>query len=94
MVKLFLQIGVAYHCYGANDERMGRLDEIHKRHPNLFILMTECCQGFRKTTHPFTPALLGDWDGVRDYAQGVMKVSTVLSSMSFYECYKFDIIFV
>jgi len=77
MVKLIIfNIGVAYHCYGVSNAMMSRLDSVHKTHPNLFLLMTECCQGFRKITNPLTPARLGDWGSGQDYAQNIMHVSS------------------
>jgi glucosylceramidase len=62
--------GIAYHCYLAKNGEA--VDAVHKKHPNPFILMTECCQNFRKNTDPFTPSTLGDWDHARDYASNVM----------------------
>jgi hypothetical protein len=73
LIKFVTFLGIAYHCYLAKNTEA--VDAVHKKHPNPFILMTECCQNFRKNTDPFTPSTLGDWDHARDYAHNVMNVS-------------------
>ena len=64
--------GIAYHCY--LDPNLTWIGEVHKKYPEQFILMSECCQHFRPNTDPLTPASLGDWDEAKGYIQRVMKV--------------------
>ncbi|CAG2165684.1 unnamed protein product, partial [Oppiella nova] len=62
--------GIAFHCYLAN--RYAAVDELHKKYPDIFTMMTECCQNFRLNTNPFTPSTLGDWDQARDYTEQII----------------------
>ncbi|CAG2104823.1 unnamed protein product [Medioppia subpectinata] len=62
--------GVAYHCY--LPKNTDAVDQVHAKHPDQFMLLSECCQNFRKNTDPYTPASLGDWNQAKDYAHNVM----------------------
>ncbi|CAG2169837.1 unnamed protein product, partial [Oppiella nova] len=51
--------GIAFHCYLAN--RYAAVDALHKKYPEFFTFMTECCYGFHKPDDPQERAKLGEW---------------------------------
>ncbi|CAG2163345.1 unnamed protein product [Oppiella nova] len=51
--------GIAFHCYLAN--RYEAVDALHKKYPEFFTFMTECCYNFHKPTDPQERAKLGEW---------------------------------
>lgn len=88
-IHMYLSIrfvtGIGYHCYGTSN--LSFAETIRKKYPELFIMMTECCQGFTtKPPNPLPKAVLGDWGQAAGYISGVINVShdfTVLGQLIF-----------
>lgn len=69
-------IGTAFHCYGEGKELWPALEILNEVYPEMFILMTECCQGF--TASPTPAGALqhpGNWNNAQTYATDIMNVS-------------------
>ncbi|CAG2172452.1 unnamed protein product, partial [Oppiella nova] len=62
--------GIAFHCYLST--RYPGIDALHQKYPDVFTLMSECCQNFRKNTEPFTPSTLGEWGQATNYANQIV----------------------
>ncbi|CAG2103888.1 unnamed protein product, partial [Medioppia subpectinata] len=62
--------GIAYHCYG-NNGLWPVLDIVHERHPDHFVISSECCQEF-KIYPPGTVMNISVWSHSETYARDIM----------------------
>ncbi|CAG2165024.1 unnamed protein product [Oppiella nova] len=63
--------GIAYHCYGNGANWGDVLEKVHQRHPDQFVISSECCQEF-KILKAGTPVRLGVWDNSESYTRDIM----------------------
>ena len=70
---MHIKIGVSYHCYDNSFTDWDILDTVHNRHPNQFILSTECCQAFNILPKN-TVMCLRVWENSEQYAKHIMLV--------------------
>ncbi|CAG2166816.1 unnamed protein product, partial [Oppiella nova] len=66
--------GIAYHCYGNGANWGDVLEKVHQRHPDQFVISSECCQEF-KILKAGTPVRLGVWDNSESYTRDIMIVN-------------------
>ncbi|CAG2103710.1 unnamed protein product, partial [Medioppia subpectinata] len=63
--------GIAYHCYGNSFTNWDILETVHQRHPDQFLISTECCQAFN-ILPPGTAVNLGVWEQAEFYTKDIM----------------------
>ncbi|CAG2171563.1 unnamed protein product, partial [Oppiella nova] len=63
--------GIAYHCYGNGGKWWDVLETVHARHPDQFVISSECCQEF-KVLKQGTLMRLGVWGNSESYARDIM----------------------